>query len=123
MVEASGVVQCLWQGGRDNLEAVRPCQVDVTPDLRELICGGNRPDLRLLVEGIAQPQLGEPRLQVLHELVMDALVDDQPGGSDTALAGCTPDPRDDRWDNLVEVGVVEHDEGGLATGFDHDVFE
>ena len=88
--------------------------LDVAEVLLELLLADRRPDLRLRIERVADPQ--RPRLlgQRFDEAVVNAFGDDDPRRRRAALAGGEECAVDGARDRAVEVGVVEHDERVLA---------
>ena len=83
------------------------------------VLAGHRAELGLGVErGAAAQALGRVG-EALLELVGDRLDDDEPLRRDAALAGVLEARGDRDLDRLLEVGVVEHDEGVGAAELEH----
>lgn len=58
-----------------------------------------------------------------HEFVVDAFLDEDAGGGGADLALIAHDSGVGPFDCLVEIGVVEDEEGGFSACFEGDVFE
>ena len=90
-------------------------------DAVQLLAGVDRPDVGVLVERVAEPQRREPRLQPVDDLLVDALLHQQPrsGAADVPLV--EEDAVDDALDGLVDRRVVEDDVRGLAAELEGDL--
>ena len=75
---------------------------------------GKRTQRRLLVHRVAGLQRAERRLEPLQELVGELVDDDESLGRAAGLAGIVHPAPDRPGDGVVEVGVLEHDEGVAA---------
>ena len=73
-----------------------------------------RPEIGAVRETVADTQLFDRDLQALGELVIDALLHIDPVGADAGLAVVAELALDRAFDRRIQIGVVEHDEGGVA---------
>src|SRR5580692_3335876 len=83
-----------------------------------LALGNHRTHLRGFREGVSYLDAACFRRQFLHELLVDRALDQMPGGTDAGLSG--PDERAERRvvHGLVEIIIVESDDGRLAAEFE-----
>ncbi len=93
---------------------LRLAAVDVAQHLVQVLGGDEGSDVGGGVEGIADAHLGHPRPQLVEEGVVDGAMDVHAGavGADLALGVEVAEQRP--GDGVVEVGVVEDDQGRLA---------
>ncbi len=115
VVEAVGEVGGVGPGSaaaqhRTFREAAR----DVRLDLLAVLGTGQRAGLGLVVERAAQPDQLRPLDQPVDELVVDRLLDEQPGPGRADLAGVQEDGGEGVVDGDLAVGVGEDDVGVLA---------
>ena len=76
------------------------------------------------MEGIADFANGvDLFLEFFNKLVVDRVLDEDARGGGTDLAHVGHDACVGPLDGLVEVGVLEDEQGGFAAGFEGDVFE
>lgn len=84
-------------------------------------------DLRALEsvgsEGVANDVLGRTLLELLNELVVDALLHVDARAGTAALAVVEEDAKVDPGDGVVDVGVLEDDVGRLATELESDLLQ
>ena len=80
----------------------------------ELRGGVDRADVGVLVQRVADAQALHPRPQPPHDLLGDALLQQQPRARAADVALVEEDALDDALDRLVERGVLEDDVGRLA---------
>lgn len=97
--------------------------LDVAHDAVELQLGDLGALEGLGVEGIADLVGLGARLERREELVVDILLDEDAGAGAAALAVVVVDAEVDPGDGLLDVGVVEHDVGGLAAELEGDLLE
>ena len=97
----------------DNARAFGTGLLDEAMHALEMRLRDERPDVRRLVEGVADPEPRE-RGGELEELVVDRLVDVEARGGEADLAVLERDPHRRVGDRHVEVGVVADHEGALA---------
>jgi hypothetical protein len=88
--------------------------VDVLADLREPVLVDQRPDLRLRVVDVAGPEVRHGPGETTHELVVDAVLDEDAIGADARLPVVAKLGEDGPVHRGVEVGVVEDEKGCVA---------
>src|SRR5262249_17861251 len=93
-------------------------QQHIRPDTVQLRLRYEWADLGLRLEAAAEAHRFRRVHQRRHELVMDALVHEQPGPRRAHLTAGTPDRRCGRLDRRRDVGVRENDERALSTEFE-----
>ncbi len=81
---------------------------------------GQRPGLGLLVEGSTEPDRAGPRDQLVDELVVDRLLDQEPGTGRADLAGVQEHRGQREVERRLTVGVGEDDVGVLAAELERD---
>ena len=79
--------------------------------------GDQRADVDAVVSAGADGQAGDRRRKLFSELVVDAVLDQDPVRADAGLAGVAELAQHRALDRLVNVGVVEHDERCVAAQF------
>src|SRR5918996_688235 len=83
------------------------------PDLFQLLLRVDRPDVRVLVERVADAERAHPSLQLGDRRLVDRLLHEEPGARAADVALVEVDAVDDALDGLVERGIVEDDVRGL----------
>ena len=78
-------------------------------DLVLLLAGNNRSHLRGPIERIADPDLASPLDQRGQKLVVDILVEKEPGSGGTALTGIGEDREERPVDRFIEISIGEND--------------
>ena len=86
-------------------------------DLVPLTGVDQRAERDLVDRGVADRQVGGLGREPLDEVVVDALVHEVPAGGHADLALVEERPAGGQADRLVDVGVVEHDQGRVAAQF------
>ena len=94
---------------------------DVRLDLVAVRGAGERAGLGLLVERAAEPDPPGPLDELVDELVVDRLLDQQPGAGRADLAGVQEDRGQREVERHLEVGVGEDDVGVLAAELERDL--
>ena len=94
---------------------------DVRLDLVAVRGAGQRAGLGLVVERAAEPDRGRPLDQPVDELVVDLVLDDEPGARRADLAGVQEDGGEGEVEGDVEVGVGEDQVGVLAAELERDL--
>ena len=92
-------------------------------DAVELELGNLRALEGVRSERVANDVLGRALLELLHELVVNALLHVDTRAGAAALAVVEEDTKVDPGDGVVDVGVLEDDVGGLATELESDLLE
>src|SRR4028119_2158754 len=82
-----------------------------------------RPDVRTLVHGVADPKGARPLHQPLHKLVGHRILDEQARSGDAALALVEVDAEEHAVQGVLEVRVGEHDVGGLASQLQRELLD
>ena len=77
----------------------------------------------VLVEGVADNVLLRPLLELLDELVVDALLHVDTRAGTAALTVVEEDAEVDPGDGVVDVGVIEDDVGALAAKLESDLLQ
>src|SRR6266480_7815688 len=104
-----------------DLRALLLAGFDELTNLVELLLGVDRPDVGVLVQRIADAKRRQPALELLHDGLVDRLLDEQAraGAADVPLVEV--DAVDDPLDGLIESGVVEDDVRGLAAELEREL--
>ena len=107
----------------DDLGTTRRRVGDVALDLLDGGLVDERPDVDALGEPVRHLEPAHGLREALEEVVVDALLHEQPVRRDAGLPGVAELARDRAGDRLVEVGVVEHDERRVAAELERDLLE
>ena len=99
----------------DRLADLVTTELHVALDRLDLATGHERPEVGGEVHRVAQHDLAGPLDEQAHELVVDRLVHQRPGARLAHLAVVQERAPQHDAGGDVEVGVVEHDVGRLAT--------
>ena len=98
--------------------ALRHSSVDHAADGFQLDRGNNRADVDRLVEWMTDAQRFHALADSGIEGLCDTFLDQEPGTGTAHLALVEPDGVDEALDSGVEIGVIEDNEGRLATQFE-----
>ena len=107
----------------DELRAFPASALDVARDVLALLLRDERAEARLRVERVARRHLLRALDDLLHERVVDRLLDEQAGARRAELALAVEDGVDRALRGGVEVGVGEDDVGRLAAELHRDALD
>ncbi|MNZ50093.1 hypothetical protein D3C78_678760 [compost metagenome] len=82
---------------------------------------GDRPNLGVLIQWVANAHLVEQGTDLLGQRLLDRALDDQTTATDATLPGVETDAKDDRVGCSIQVGIGEHHLRVLAAQFQTDL--